>query len=150
MEHWKERISRIAAALGLAAYDGGPLAISFPGFPDVCLELVGEGQVLAAHVDLGDLAVGVNDAEERLARLLEANAPQYIEAGGVAAIDGVTGGCTLFCRFEDASISDDELADQLRQLAEAARRKRDELQHPAHAARSDGDDLPMISHAVRV
>jgi hypothetical protein len=142
---WKAILAQVADELGVAGYNGGPLEVGFERAPRICLELIDDGRVLVAHADLGALDLASDEADERLFEMLVANAPQYIEADAVTAIDSVTGGRMLFRRFEDDSIGYGELADELRQFAEAARRKLAE--RPSHGVSADA---PVPFSGLRV
>lgn len=150
MGTWKEALPRIARELGVVSYNGGPLEITFDGAPKISAEIIDGGATLAAHADLGAMNLGADDAGEMLESLLAANAPQYIEAGAAAAIDPVSGSAMLFRRFEDASIADFTLAEELRQFAEAVKNRR-ERSNSDHDAATLGDAFPPYApNTIRV
>lgn len=150
METWNDAIGRMARNLGVSPYNGGPLEITFDGAPKICVELIDGGAALVAHADLGALHLAPDGGSETLERLLAANAPQYVEAGAVAAIDSVTGSCLLFRRFEDAEMADDVLAEELRQFAEAVKFKQAELRNAGDDAGTADADTPFSANSIRV
>jgi hypothetical protein len=147
---WNETLARIARELGVASYQGGPLELVFDGAPKICVEIIDDGATLAAHADLGAVDLSNEDAAETLERLLAANAPQYIEAGAAAAIDSVSGSAVLFRRFEDATLADEALAEELRQFAEAVKLKQDELRSTRSEATFEDAAPPSFPNAIRV
>jgi hypothetical protein len=124
-------LQRLAADLGVADYQAGPMWFSLDGGIEVVIEPLEDGSAIAAHANLGPAPGARDEAEDDPGfDLLAANAPDANEDGETVAyaIDAVSESLMLFTRLPHAEHGGyDEFAARVRAFARAAQTALDAL-----------------------